>query len=56
MYNLMTLLADFGGFNDGISLLPALLMAKYNEKMFRAAQFSFFPIKRKSRPRHKNRV
>ena len=52
----MTLLADFGGFNDGVSLLPALLMASYNARMFRAAQFSYFPIKRKSKPRKKNRV
>ena len=29
-YTFMALLSDFGGFNDGIVLLPAILMTLYN--------------------------
>ena len=29
-YTFIELLSDFGGFNDGISLLPAILMTFYN--------------------------
>ena len=29
-YTFIELLSDFGGFNDGISLLPAILMTLYN--------------------------
>ena len=37
-YSFITLLSDFGGFNDGISLLPALLMTFYNARLFSAAK------------------
>ena len=29
-YTFFEMLSDFGGFNDGISLLPAILMTFYN--------------------------
>ena len=34
VYSFMTLLSDFGGFNDGVILLPAILMTMYNAKMY----------------------
>ena len=52
----MTLLSDFGGFNDGVTLIPAILMSMYNAKMFNAAKASVFPIKYKSRPKSMNRL
>ena len=30
VYSFMTLLSDFGGFNDGIVIFPAILMTFYN--------------------------
>ena len=55
-YSFITLLSDFGGFNDGVTLLPALLMTWYNAKMFSSVQFTIFPIKRKSRPKGMNKL
>ena len=37
-YTFMALLGDFGGFNDGISLLPAFIMTFYNQRLFRTAK------------------
>ena len=33
-YNLISLLADFGGFNDGVSMLTSFFMAAYSSSMF----------------------
>ena len=51
VYQIMALLGDFGGFNDGVLLLPALLMSLYNSKMFYQAVASFFPVKNRHRGR-----
>ena len=45
VYNFMTALTDFGGFNDGVLLFPSVLMTLYSSKMFYASLFSFFPTK-----------
>ena len=37
-YTFLALLSDMGGFNDGISLLPTILMTMYNTRMFRSAK------------------
>ena len=37
-YTFMALLGDFGGFNDGISLIPAIIMTLYNQRLFRSAK------------------
>ena len=54
VYSLMTLLSDFGGFNDGVTLLPAILMGMYNAKMYYAAKTSLFPIKNKKGTEKRN--
>lgn len=53
-YTFIGLLSDFGGFNDGIVLVPAVIMGFYNSRMYHSAKTSVFPIKRKSRPRYKS--
>ena len=47
----MTFLADFGGFNDGIVLLPAILMGIYNSKMFYQVVTTLFPVKHRHQSR-----
>ena len=41
----MDALGDFGGFNDGIILFPAIIMQIYSQKMFLQDLFSLLPIK-----------
>ena len=43
----MNWLADFGGFNDGVIFIPAVLMNIYSNKMFLQKLFSLLPVKRK---------
>ena len=45
----MEVLGDFGGFNDGIMLIPAILMGIYSNKMFLQNLFSLLPIKKKKK-------
>ena len=40
VYSFMEALGDFGGFNDGIVLFPAIFMSIYAEKMFHQNLFS----------------
>ena len=51
VYQIMTFLADFGGFNDGILLLPALLMSIYNSKMFYQVIATLLPVKHRHQSR-----
>ena len=53
-YSFMALMSDFGGFNDGIAIFPAILMTIYNGKMYNAEKNSVFPIKRKAQRRGKS--
>ena len=45
VYQIMSLFGDFGGFNDGILFLPAIVMSIYNSKMFSKAVSTLFPVK-----------
>ena len=47
----MALLGDFGGFNDGVLFLPAILMAFYNSKMFYSDTATLLPIKHRHKAR-----
>ena len=46
MYTFMEALGDFGGFNDGIILFPAIIMQIYSQKMYLQHLFKLLPIKR----------
>ena len=46
-YNLMSLLADFGGFNDGVFLLTSFFMAAYSSSMFAGSFAQQFHVRRK---------
>ena len=41
----MTLMADFGGFNDAIVLIFTVLMSIYNTRMFKQAIYAEMPVK-----------
>ena len=56
VYSLMNLLSDFGGFNDGVIIIPAILMGMYNANQFYFAMAAIFPVKNKKRPKKKNEV
>ena len=45
VYNLMTLIGDFGGFNSAITIIPALIMSYFSEMMFKWSVASNMPIK-----------
>ena len=45
VYSFMAALGDFGGFNDGIVLIPVILMSIYSQKMFLQELFSLLPVK-----------
>ena len=45
----MEALGDFGGFNDGVMLFPAIFMSFYSNKMFQQTLFSLLPIKKGKR-------
>ena len=46
VYSFMALLGDFGGFNDGIVFIPAILMSIYSNKMYLMSLFALLPVKR----------
>ena len=41
----MELLGDFGGFNDGVVIIPAIFMQIYSSKMYLQSLFALLPIK-----------
>ena len=41
----MAALSDFGGFNDGIILFPAIFMQVYSHKMYLQFLFGLLPTK-----------
>ena len=41
----MEALGDFGGFNDGVTIIPAIIMQIYSSKMFLQSLFSLLPVK-----------
>ena len=48
VYSFMAALGDFGGFNDGIILIPAIIMSIYSQKMFLQELFGLLPVKNQS--------
>ena len=44
-YTFISLLADFGGFNDGIFLLASSFMAVYSRTMFEGSFAERFPVR-----------
>ena len=46
VYTFMAVLGDFGGFNDGIVFIPAILMSIYSNKMYLMSLFALLPVKR----------
>jgi len=45
----MTLLADFGGFNDGLLLLMTPFMAAYSMLMYNQSLSADIPVKRQKK-------
>ena len=45
VYTFMAVLGDFGGFNDGIVFIPAILMSIYSNKMYLMSLFALLPVK-----------
>ena len=41
----MEALSDFGGFNDGVVIIPAIFMQIYSHKMYLQFLFALLPIK-----------
>ena len=41
----MEALGDFGGFNDGVLIFPAILMQIYSSRMYLQSLFSLLPVK-----------
>ena len=44
-YTFVSLLADFGGFNDGIFLLTSSFMVIYSRQMFEGSFSEQFPVR-----------
>ena len=49
VYQVMAMLSDFGGFNDGVLFFPAILMTLYNSKMFYSVVAAMLPVKHYNR-------
>ena len=45
VYSFMEALGDFGGFADGIVMIPAIFMKMYSSRMYLQSLFSLLPIK-----------
>ena len=53
----MSLLADFGGFNDGLFLVASSFMAFYSKSMFKGSFSEQFPVRYNANKRgKKNKV
>ncbi len=46
-YTVVALLADFGGFNDGLLLLVSAITGLYSQSMFQGKFASMFPTQKK---------
>ena len=51
VYSFMEALGDFGGFADGIVLIPAIFMKMYSSRMYLQSLFSLLPIKTTKSPK-----
>ena len=52
----MEALGDFGGFNDGIILFPAVFMQIYSQKMYLQHLFKLLPIKRAKKSSDRKKI
>ena len=43
----MDLIGDFGGFKEGVILIATVLVAPYNETMFKKSLSQHFPVRKK---------
>ena len=41
----MEALSDFGGFNDGVLIIPAIFMQIYSSRMYLQSLFALLPVK-----------
>ena len=59
-YTFVDLLADFGGFNDGIIMIASVFMAPYSGAMFSNSLSQHFPVRKKGnsipKPRRKSQA
>ena len=46
-YTFMSFIGNFGGFKAAILIFPALLMAKYSERMYQSSVYQELPVKKK---------
>ena len=56
VFSFMAALGDFGGFNDGVVLIPALFMSFYSQKMFAKELFSLLPTKSSSNHKSRDKI
>ena len=56
VYSFMAALGDFGGFNDGVILIPAILMSIYSRKMFLQELFGQLRMKSESNPASREKM
>ena len=56
VYTFMAVLGDFGGFNDGIVFIPAILMSIYSNKMYLMSLFALLPVKRVGSPKTRDEM
>ena len=54
VYSFMTLMADFGGFTDGVIFFPRILFFIFAKKMYTNDFYSEMPIKKKAKKNDKN--
>ena len=55
-YSAMSLLGDFGGFNDGILLIPTAIMGYYSSYFFNRKVAEEVPVKKKRSKKKKHRT
>ena len=56
VYSFMAALGDFGGFNDGVILIPAILMSIYTQKLFLQELFGQLRMKSESNPASREKM
>ena len=55
VYTFFTLIGDLGGFNDGITIIPAFLLSFYSSRMFNASILQELPARLSKVKKNKNR-
>ena len=52
----MDFLSDFGGFNDGILIIPTVFFAFYSERVYQNDVYTQMPVKKKRKQRVNNQL